>query len=356
MDQAFGYFDDWLKKQREWIAAWADGLKKVQEAYLSAWPGTEASRAVFEQYLDLYRSWLPAAPGPLKPGCEKVGGGVAARAAQGRNVYETLYEMWTPLWQAVQEKAVDTSALQALVDPSKFKELMDRVFGFNPEAIREFYDQAQMNIDTAADASRKFVGPCLTAFEKNIEVAPSLLQGHPESMLKIFHNNYSALDCTLGRMLHIPPVGKDREKIELFLKGFDDLAVYMEKYFEYQHVMYFMGLRAFERLIQEVARRIREDDIKSFNDIFELWVDMNEKEYLALGRTEEFAKLQGELMNAGLSVRRHYFKLIELHLYDFPVALRSEMDDLYKTIYELKKKVKNLETKIKDFTGEEVAA
>jgi polyhydroxyalkanoate synthesis regulator phasin len=34
---------------------------------------------------------------------------------------------------------------------------------------------------------------------------------------------------------------------------------------------------------------------------------------------------------------------MELYLYDFPVALRSEMDDLYKTVYELKKKVKSLE-------------
>jgi len=37
---------------------------------------------------------------------------------------------------------------------------------------------------------------------------------------------------------------------------------------------------------------------------------------------------------------------MELYLYDFPIALRSEMDDLYKTVYDLKKKVKSLEKQI----------
>jgi polyhydroxyalkanoate synthesis regulator phasin len=47
-------------------------------------------------------------------------------------------------------------------------------------------------------------------------------------------------------------------------------------------------------------------------------------------------------------MREHGFKLMELHLYDYPIALRSEMDDLYKTIYELKKKVKSLEKQFRE--------
>ncbi len=57
-----------------------------------------------------------------------------------------------------------------------------------------------------------------------------------------------------------------------------------------------------------------------------------------------------------MSVRKHFFKLMELYLYDFPIALRTEMDDLYKTIYDLKKKVKVLEKQIKSLSvAQEVA-
>lgn len=70
---------------------------------------------------------------------------------------------------------------------------------------------------------------------------------------------------------------------------------------------------------------------------------MSEKTYFDLFQSEEFSKMQGELLETALNVRQHNFKLMELQLYDYPIALRSEMDDLYKTIYELKKKVKSLE-------------
>ena len=73
---------------------------------------------------------------------------------------------------------------------------------------------------------------------------------------------------------------------------------------------------------------------------------VNEKNYQALFQTEEFSKMQGELLEADLKVRNQFSKLMELYLDDFPVALRSEMDDLYKTIYELKKKVKSLEKQV----------
>ncbi|MFM8331320.1 MAG: poly(R)-hydroxyalkanoic acid synthase subunit PhaE, partial [Candidatus Methylumidiphilus sp.] len=62
-----------------------------------------------------------------------------------------------------------------------------------------------------------------------------------------------------------------------------------------------------------------------------------------LFQTEDFSRLQGELLDAGLTARTHYFKIMEMQLYDLPIALRSEMDDLYKTVYDLKKKVRALE-------------
>jgi polyhydroxyalkanoate synthesis regulator phasin len=39
---------------------------------------------------------------------------------------------------------------------------------------------------------------------------------------------------------------------------------------------------------------------------------------------------------------------MELYLYDFPIVVRSEMDDLYKTVYDLKRKVRNLEKQVEE--------
>jgi polyhydroxyalkanoate synthesis regulator phasin len=39
---------------------------------------------------------------------------------------------------------------------------------------------------------------------------------------------------------------------------------------------------------------------------------------------------------------------MEMHLTDLPIALRSEMDDLYKTVHDLKKTVKKLEKQLSE--------
>jgi class III poly(R)-hydroxyalkanoic acid synthase PhaE subunit len=175
------------------------------------------------------------------------------------------------------------------------------------------------------------------------------MEGHPESLMKMFHAMYQAFDSTVGRIFHVPAVGKDREKVELLLRSMDDLSVYLAKSTEFQHMMYITGLTAFEKVIATVAEKVSKgEEIKGFDEFFDLWLAVNEKTYYALFQTEDFSKRQGGLLEASLNVRKHFFKLMELYLYDFPVAVRSEMDDLYKTIYDLKKKVKSLEKQVKE--------
>ena len=47
---------------------------------------------------------------------------------------------------------------------------------------------------------------------------------------------------------------------------------------------------------------------------------------------------------------------METQLADLPIALRSEMDDLYKIIYELRKQVKQLESQMKEAAMKEQQA
>ena len=359
MARATDYFDDWFKAQQELLSTWTEQVKKMQDTIFSspAGGGEKTWQALWQPYLEYFKERPSAPAGPAKA----EGGGralqeAAQRAAESQNIYARLFEMWAPLWQVLQEKALDVACYQELLDPAKLKDLTDRTFGLRPGAVKEFYDHVQKNLDTAVDTSSKFIEPWTEAFERNMAVIPPLIQGNPGALLNIFHNNYSAFDSTFGRAFNIPPVGKDREKIRLLQRTYDDMAVYMAKYIEYQHIMYLTSQRALEKLIRIVARKIKADELNSFDQVFELWVDINEKEYLELGRTKEYSRLQGELMSAGLNVRTRHFKLMELYLYDFPVAVRSEMDDLYKTVYELKKKIKNLEKQVKDLSGEEVAA
>jgi polyhydroxyalkanoate synthesis regulator phasin len=63
----------------------------------------------------------------------------------------------------------------------------------------------------------------------------------------------------------------------------------------------------------------------------------------------------GEVSGLQNRLRKDIDGMVEKQMKDIPVATRSEMDEVYKTIYELKKKVRQLE-KMLDLDGEEKIA
>ena len=62
--------------------------------------------------------------------------------------------------------------------------------------------------------------------------------------------------------------------------------------------------------------------------------------------TDEFSKLKAELTTLSLEIKTNIEKQIENKMEQFPIVAKSEMNDLYQTIHDLKKTIKTLEQKI----------
>jgi len=350
MENTRDYFDAWLKAQEKLFGGFVENTKRAQQLFFGQATPQGAGEA--SGFQNPFSSWTAAFLNSLvetgdshrhaiKHGLSKLLG--------GSNAYVKLYEMWLPLMKAAQEKSLNTDSYKDFADPAKYKDLIDHIFGFDPDAVKLMLNQAAQVLELSTGSAQRFTKPWAEAARESMNVLPQFAEGHPESFMKMFHSMFNAFDSTFGRVFHVPPVGKDREKIELLLRSFDDLSVYAVKNTEYQHTMYVTGLTAMEKVVATLAEKIKSgEEIKQFDEFFDLWIDVSERAYFALFQTEAFAKLQGELLDAALNVRSHFFKLMEMHLYDLPIALRSEMDDLYKTLYELKKKVRKLEAQLRE--------
>ncbi|HWY38431.1 MAG TPA: poly(R)-hydroxyalkanoic acid synthase subunit PhaE, partial [Bacteroidia bacterium] len=83
-----------------------------------------------------------------------------------------------------------------------------------------------------------------------------------------------------------------------------------------------------------------------FNEFYNEWVKTNEELLTELFASEEFSKIKGELVNTSMDVKKHFEKQFENVFGIYPVVFRSEVDELYKTIHDLKKQVKALETRL----------
>lgn len=351
MESTKDFLDLWLKSQERVFSSFTDMTQRFQKAVQGVADGGMQTLG-FRGLQDLYTSWTQSVMNALESSSGKdspLMKEFLAKTATGSGAYVKLYEMWLPLFKAIQERSASPDSLKDLLDPARYKETLDRFFGFDPTAASRITEQVGQLLETLSGSSQSFIKPWRDATEKSVKTFPSVMEGHPEALMKIFHTVFSAFDSTIGRAFHVPAVGKDREKIELLLRSLDDISVCLAAQIEYEHMMYVTGMTAYEKVIATAADKTRKgEEFKTFDEFFDLWIDVNEKAFYALFQTEEFSKKQGELLEASLNVRKHFFKLMELYLYDFPIALRSEMDDLYKTIYDLKKKVKTLEKQIEE--------
>ena len=361
MEKTEELFDAWLKSQEKFVENWIETSKKLAQTFLGmemfrSGPGNPTGNG----FVNLYTSWVNemiSALSNMRGLHADLIKDTLSKVTGSSNIYMKFYEIWLPISKAIQERVSDAGLYKELIDPVKFREIVDQIFGFSPDAVMEFTDQALKISEAFGVSAKEFGIPWTKAIQKNIKMAPEFIEGRPETFLNVFHNLFSAFDNTIGKVFHIPAVGKDREKVELIMRGFDDLAVFLARNTEFQYKIYITGIKAMEKVLEAIAQKIKNgEEIKTFEEFFDLWIDESEREFFEVFRTEEFSRMQGELLDSSLNVRGHFQKLMELYLFDFPVALRSEMDDLYRTVYDLKKKVRDLEKQLNGVTGKEAVA
>ena len=282
------YFNAWLKAQQDAVGSVGEMTRKFQQnlsgfgsaggampgfggampgfgnampGFGGGMPGFGSAMPGFGGFQDVYATWEKSVSDALR------GSGAAdanfiretlLKSLSSSNAYMKLYELWLPLFKAIQQKGVSPDSFRDLIDPAKFKEMIDRVFGFNPDAAAQLAEQVKTLLESCAHASQGFMKPWLEASEKGFRTVPQMMEGHPEPFMKLFHTMSGAFDSTVGRVFHVPAVGKDREKVELLLRSLDVLSVYLAKNTQFEHTMYVTGLAAFEQLIAAVADKVND--------------------------------------------------------------------------------------------------
>jgi hypothetical protein len=127
---------------------------------------------------------------------------------------------------------------------------------------------------------------------------------------------------------------------------------YFTKLNQLQTMLYKTGVSAWEKVMQAVADRAAKGEaITDFNQFYNEWSSVNEKEFIALFNTDEYAALQAELIKLNSEVNKQYEKQMEALLQPYPVVFRSQLEEVYKTNHELRGKINDLEKLVTELMG-----
>ena len=259
-------------------------------------------------------------------------------------------EMWAPMFKSIQDKSFNMDAYKQAMNPELYKEFMDKFFGFLPEGTRQ-------QLTNMTDKMKEGMSQASTTAMDSYNKMRGMMGNGSEAFGKVYgaYNNINNM-MTEASAPFTKMMGSNAQTKTI--QDWSDIskrvAEYNIKNAELQYMIYNQGTKVMDKLAENIAKKMQDGtEIKSMLALYQEWLNLSDKTYVSLFESTEYTKLMSEVSSMQNKLRKDIDLQMEKLIKDIPVATRSEMDEVYKTIYDLKKKVRQMERML-DIDGEEM--
>jgi class III poly(R)-hydroxyalkanoic acid synthase PhaE subunit len=177
----------------------------------------------------------------------------------------------------------------------------------------------------------------------SLESMSRTVVGDRSALFELSNLYWNIYEKTFGSFLQSPSLGSTREFNHKLLEGFDTWINFSRASFDYQLVLLDVWARAFEELIRELASSEEKGKtVQNWQQFLQLWSSLFDRVFAETFRSEDTLQIQGKFLNAAMTYRLQQQKLVEVLLKMYDLPSRSEVDEVHRTIYELRKEIKSL--------------
>lgn len=315
-DQANALIDGWVDTQRRMWDAWAEATRASSSADdIDAGPWADLLGAALKAWAQEVLPLARAAAETVAQGGE--------RMAESVDLAMRAWRAMLPAdgdWTAVAGRYVEQMSQLLLGEPA------------NP--LGELW---RLTADELAGMQRAW----LEAF---VQDAPAGNDGDA-TVLRTFNDRYwDTWERTFGRLLESPNVGHSREVSQKSLAAMRAWVKFRRAATEYQLMLGDSLGRAWSAFQQEVVERVERGETPgTAGELLRLWGQTVDRVLTEAFAQEAYARAQGQLLNAAMGYRRAEREVVDLLLQMSHVPSRSELDEANRSIFELKRQVRDLQ-------------
>ncbi|MDY0161743.1 poly(R)-hydroxyalkanoic acid synthase subunit PhaE [Desulfobotulus sp.] len=232
-----------------------------------------------------------------------------------------------------------------------FRKIMENLGDGMQKKNESGFDPADMSAQLEA------VGRFMQVFQKQTDFIQKRFMENTEKLGEVFEVMDSAgtgsdllhawqeiYEKEIRKIFHIPQVGLGREYQERMMAALDRFSLFHGNAIELLHFLYIPMEQSFLQMQKDLEKMVAEGRIPDDQEeYYRLWLQKLESHYMELFRSPEYTSVLGKTLAAMGEFKSAKDAIIEDSLQSFPIPTRSEMDELYKEIYALKRRIRELE-------------
>ncbi len=171
-----------------------------------------------------------------------------------------------------------------------------------------------------------------------------------ESTQEFYDQWLNTYKATMGKIVEMPAMGPAREKSEKMMKGFSTFvnlyAAGMDTSSNLQSVFMEAMRKVQEKTGSEMEGEISPDKYKDF---YKIWIETYSETFKEFLKSGHFASDMGKLNSYLMDFQKFNREMLEEnYLKPMNLPTKTEIDEINKELYSLKKTVKELTSQIKE--------
>ncbi|HSI90360.1 MAG TPA: poly(R)-hydroxyalkanoic acid synthase subunit PhaE [Adhaeribacter sp.] len=352
------FYKNWMnvqneasEKMLEMNRAFYDNLMKAQTGATAAWGNPQSLQDNWMNGFNTVFSGMNKAmtdmPKFMNPNTAK---DAFENMMKSTQTYAKMYEMWQPLLQNMPKGGFDAEAMKKMFDPAAYKTIIDKLFGFTPNGnMTQLFEQSSKMISNWYSTSRQMGDSMLNTFGKERDLMEGMMPFGQSYVTEMYKNMYNGFRQNMMPFFRLSSPGKEQEQLDKMFEMQEKMVNYSIKQNEMQYLIYGNAATAMTEVMNVLKARTDEGkEYSNFQEFYGEWAAINEKIFIQLFSTEEFSRLQGQLISLGLDLKKGLEEQMESILEPFPVVLKSHMDEVHRNNYELRKELRNLQKTVKE--------
>ncbi|MBF8983199.1 hypothetical protein IZY60_06595 [Lutibacter sp. B2] len=275
---------------------------------------------------------------------------VFEKMTNSTNTYSSLYGFWEDLTKQISGNSNDqVKKFFSKWQDEYMKSFSNTFISYLPEPTQSLFKQSMETYQMYFENSNKLFQPWTDHAKEFQKLMGTNIFEDKDAYInyaKLLGGNY---EQTFGKLFGAPIMGINREYFEKQVGSVDSFMKYTNSINEFTATISRVGIETMEKISQDLQDMIKDEtQPKTFKEFYEYWSRKNEEAYNNLFETDGFSKLLSQVVDAGGEFKKNYDKVLEQQLAFLPFPTKTDMNSMYKTIYELKKSVRNTTKELKE--------